>query len=575
MTKKDSQAPKSKIITYEVGEFVKIIHGKAQRKDAEFAFFLGSGCSVTSGIPDAKPLTHGWLEILKDRKGAKDEELHAWAAKEFDGYNEKNAAKYFTEVMQMAFNTDDDRQHEIESITDKRGSMPRLGYAKLAQLIDHDDYGKQFSTVLTTNFDDMVADALYLYTHTKPRVITHEILAEYAPVKSNRPLIFKVHGDAMLGPKVCPEDVIKLKTETKEKLIDLIKEKTLIFIGYGGYDDSIADLLASLKDKQPKGGIYWVGKEIPENCVGRVLKERSEVFHVENFDFDELMFIFNDVFKLGRPTGIPLEKMLETLEEDHLRLSDKKKTSKNTGEKSALDTALDNTEKTLIQEDNWFGIHLKANEFIPGDLDRANEIYKDGLKKIGEHPKLLGNYAIFLKNEREDDDGAEEYYKRALKSDPHQATILGNYASFLQTVRADKYGAEEYYKRALKSDPNQAIILGNYSEFLFCAGRDMEGWRVVSDMAVRVLDDKYQLCAQAVAYILSPDKSQQQKTLMSLKEFLISDARDDGFQFNEVLTKAEDFAYVDLKFATALAAVINEKAEIETLDAFSEWTDLE
>ena len=47
-----------------------------------------------------------------------------------------------------------------------------------------------------TNFDDMVADALYLYTQKKPLVMVHESLASFVDTGRTRPTVLKLHGDA-------------------------------------------------------------------------------------------------------------------------------------------------------------------------------------------------------------------------------------------------------------------------------------------------------------------------------------------------------------------------------------------
>jgi len=611
MVKKADKPKATNIPTYPAGEFVNMIHQQAKRRGAEFAFFLGSGCSVTSGIPDARSLTHEWLQILKDRKNAKDENLHVWAAKEFSGYTEHNAAKYFAEVMKTVFNTADQRQHEIETLTESRSGMPLIGYAKLAQLIALKEHKGQFTTVLTTNFDDMVADALYLYTHTKPRVITHEILAEYAPVQSKRPLVFKIHGDALLYPQTKPEEIDHLEQKTNEKLLDLIKEKTLIFIGYGGHDESIAKLLSKLGPRQPKGGIYWVGKEIPDNCVGKVLKAKGdEVFHVNISDFDELMVLFDHAFKLGKPEGIPHEKLMDTYQKDFQRLSTKLKTSPETEASTPLKDALDTIENSLIEENDWFSIYLKAEEQLPDNPEIADKIYKEGLEKIGENPNLLNYYAIFLKNVRNDMDRAEDLYQRALKINPNHANVLSSYALFLRTVSKDMDQAEDHYQRAFNSDPRNVFNLGRYAnflytvrkdsiwardllqralkldpynvfvlciymEFLFWGGKNVEGWHTLEVIILRHDREKSLLLgAHTVAYALSPGAAEQERALRVIQRLLFNGERRAIWRFDDVLAKAEEFGYVDMTFAQALAEVVNDKAKITTLDTFPEWKAL-
>ena len=51
---------------------------------------------------------------------------------------------------------------------------------------------------------------------------------------------------------------------------------------------------------------------------------------------------------------------------------------------------------------------------------------------------------------------ADRLYKRIIDAAPNDADILGNYAVFLEEQRGDLDSAEVYYKRALEADPKHA-----------------------------------------------------------------------------------------------------------------------
>ena len=53
---------------------------------------------------------------------------------------------------------------------------PSFGYHPLARLLT-DEYNNNL--VITTNFDSLVEDALFLYTDQKPLTINHELTADY------------------------------------------------------------------------------------------------------------------------------------------------------------------------------------------------------------------------------------------------------------------------------------------------------------------------------------------------------------------------------------------------------------
>ena len=74
-----------------------------------------------------------------------------------------------------------------------------------------------FNVLLTTNFDDLVADALFLFTQTRPLVIPHETLAPYIRSTRTRPLIVKLPSDRRLSPYSTPADTATLAPAMSRK----------------------------------------------------------------------------------------------------------------------------------------------------------------------------------------------------------------------------------------------------------------------------------------------------------------------------------------------------------------------
>ena len=65
---------------------------------------------------------------------------------------------------------------------------PSVGYHTLALLLTENN---QNNLVITTNFDSLVEDALFLYTMKKPLVVNHESLAGYIESDIQRPIVAK------------------------------------------------------------------------------------------------------------------------------------------------------------------------------------------------------------------------------------------------------------------------------------------------------------------------------------------------------------------------------------------------
>ena len=131
-------------------------------EDSKFVFFIGAGCSVSSGIPDAGTLVKMWLPWLKQLKTGDEKDYENWVKEIYPEYEENKASLFYGRVIEDLFFTPDERQREIERLTE--GKDPGCGYAVLAQLITHEKCGRHCNVILTVNFDDLIADAQYLYS---------------------------------------------------------------------------------------------------------------------------------------------------------------------------------------------------------------------------------------------------------------------------------------------------------------------------------------------------------------------------------------------------------------------------
>jgi len=190
------------------GAFAGRLREMLEVPDCKLVWFLGAGCSISSGIPGSAALVDRWLPRLKNRETGSSENWREWASKRFEGYDPDDAGKAYGSVMDELFPLVYDRQQEVERITS--GRDPSIGYALLSVLAAHEEYGPKSNIVLTTNFDDLVADSLYLLTRKKPLVVAHESLAAFVRASRQRPLVVKVHGDARLAPRNTIDETYEL-----------------------------------------------------------------------------------------------------------------------------------------------------------------------------------------------------------------------------------------------------------------------------------------------------------------------------------------------------------------------------
>jgi len=85
---------------------------------------LGAGCSVSSGIPGARTLVKDWLPRLKKLKTGCNDNCDSWIHEIYPDYTEDKASLYYGNVIEDLFLTPEERQREIERLTE--GKDPDL-----------------------------------------------------------------------------------------------------------------------------------------------------------------------------------------------------------------------------------------------------------------------------------------------------------------------------------------------------------------------------------------------------------------------------------------------------------------
>ena len=298
-------------------ELARRLKATSTEQDKRFAFFLGAGCSVSSGIPASSALVKdNWLPRLRDLRAPHRNDLDAWAKEEFSEYNADNSAASYGDVMEKLFLHPEERQREIERLCD--GKFPGFGYAALASPVAIE--GGRFNVVLTTNFDDLIADALYLFTKARPLVIHHESLATFIRPTRTRPLVVKLHGDHRLSPQNTATETESLKEEIEKQVRTLLHDRGLIYVGYGGNDRGITKTFEALPSEALPMGVFWVSSREPEGSIRSWLESRNAVW-VEKGNFDELMLLVRDVFELPHPDQRRFNEVFERYKDTYEKLS--------------------------------------------------------------------------------------------------------------------------------------------------------------------------------------------------------------------------------------------------------------
>jgi len=268
--------------------------------DRRFAFILGAGASVQSGIPMAGHLVDSWLRELHAREDHERRPLAAWATAEalgIPGFVYARAVESYSQVFARRFAGRPDEGHAyLERIL--HGKDPSFGYSVLAQILA----ATRHRVVITTNFDNLVADALAIYTNQLPFVCGHESLAGFVRPNPRRPLVVKIHRDLLLAPKNTVDEIAALPVPLAVSLRGLLAGFTPIVVGYGGNDGSLMGLLRdTLQPGDIPGGIYWcywAGGGLPGPAITEVVQRHGGAL-IPIDGFDELMVQLNH--RLGYP----------------------------------------------------------------------------------------------------------------------------------------------------------------------------------------------------------------------------------------------------------------------------------
>ena len=127
-----------------------------KRESKKFCFILGAGASAASNIPTGKELAEKWFKELKT-KILEEKEFNKWMQSK--NIDENNLAKDYGQIYDKRYEFDSkDGFNFLETIMEK--SEPSIGYAMLAQILTSSNN----NIVITTNFDSLCEDALFIYT---------------------------------------------------------------------------------------------------------------------------------------------------------------------------------------------------------------------------------------------------------------------------------------------------------------------------------------------------------------------------------------------------------------------------
>ena len=384
-----------------------------------FSVFLGSGASVTSGIRTATDMIDEWRHLLF-RRSSTSESYEAWLANQawYDSDDE------YSILFETIYDQPPQRRVYIEEAVNP--GHPSWGYVYLTNFLAN----RLFDVVFTTNFDDLLNEACYLYTDgLRPIVAAHDSAIQGIRVTSGRPKIIKLHGDFLYDSiKNTLSELETLESNTKNKLSQFAKEYGLVVLGYSGRDKSVMDTLDLLlrDDDNYRQGVYWCHRKgTPLSSRLEALLRRDRVYLVEIEGFDEFAADLHNEAGLALPG--PIARPFEMARHRARLFVD-------------------------VQS------HLKEHSIIGADIQHL-------LSGLDSHrPVLPLSMEAATLSARGEQQRALAVWESAYKEDPDDVSISYNYAEALAS-------AEEYEKLA-EFVTQSANTVANKAYFLLHAGKN-------------------------------------------------------------------------------------------------------
>ncbi|MDP2719796.1 MAG: hypothetical protein Q8P44_08235, partial [Dehalococcoidia bacterium] len=421
-----------------IDEFFKI---NSQMLDRSFLFILGSGASISSGIPGAAALADRWLKELYDLEGGSGQPIEVWAAGILHStdFQMENIAEFYPVIFESRFRNDPERGYaDLENVMSQ--ARPNVGYSVLAQILAK----TRHKVLLTTNFDNLVEQSLFQYSDTFPLVCGHESLAGFARPKLRRPLVAKIHRDLLLEPQNAPAQISQLDPKWRTVLGKLLKEYCPLVIGYGGNDGSLMGFLENLLPGEIQTRLSWCyhrGSQPSKRIKDLVSKHDGRLIPI--LGFDEFMIQLNQKFywpMLIEDMEAKSKSRVETYRLNFEKFSKMVEAVEGGDRQKSMEPVKRAVRDTVDRDQSWFSWFLKARRET--DPKKAEQIYKDGIDKNPRSAQLFGSFAVFMYEIRKEYDEAEVLYKKALELDPGDVRNMGNYANFMYKIRKEYDEAE-------------------------------------------------------------------------------------------------------------------------------------
>lgn len=299
-------------------------------KNEKYAFLLGAGCSISSGIQSAYDCIWEWKKMIyQTNNNICDESIENFKNKKVQSiiqnwldnqgrFPTKDAENEYSFYANECFPIDDDRRKYFQKICSN--AQPAIGY-KATALLAKIGF---LDSVWTTNFDDLMRDACI-----SQKFLSIDISLENTSKIVNRTQnsselpIVKLHGDFKYGDLKNTEEELKIQDEIfHNKMIEYLSDKHLIVFGYSGRDRSLMNTLKEVYSKDGGGRLYWCGYHENKNSkvaelINYANKLKNRAFYIPTDGFDNSIF---QISQLILASNKDIEEEFKTIVKNNSKL---------------------------------------------------------------------------------------------------------------------------------------------------------------------------------------------------------------------------------------------------------------
>jgi len=265
-------------------------------------FFLGSGASISSGVPSAEQCIWEWKRniFLTKNPGLEEQFSEISLAgvrqriqKWFDQqgtYPREGEPSEYGYYMEGCFPISGDRRAYFQEKV--RQAEPHIGY----QLLCHLALSDIIRAVWTTNFDALTARTVAVFKVTPIEVGIDSQHRVFRVPRKGELLCVSLHGDFRYDRlKNTAEELQEQEDQLRTELMRQIREAPLIVTGYSGRDSSVMETFSEAYSQSGTGSLYWCGygnREIPQRIAELIKLARTngyQAFYIPTEGFDDLL----------------------------------------------------------------------------------------------------------------------------------------------------------------------------------------------------------------------------------------------------------------------------------------------